>query len=163
MAGATWRAARWSGSTSPEGRRVRRRGNDVFDVHASPAPASLRRARPPFLVSVLRGIGGRCPNCGESALFRAYLKQVDACPVCGEKWGNIRADDAPPWLTILVVGHIIIPAAMAVESRDLLPFWASMTLWPVLALALSLLILPRAKGAFIATIWQTRAHGSEQP
>lgn len=124
--------------------------------------AALRRARPPFLVAVWRGISGRCPNCGEGRLFRAYLKQVDACAVCGEPWGHIRADDAPPWLTILVVGHIIVPAAMAIESRDLLPFWASMTLWPLLALALSLLILPRAKGAFIATIWLLRAQGSDQ-
>lgn len=124
--------------------------------------AALWRTRPPFLVAVWRGISGRCPNCGKGRLFRAYLKQVDACAVCGEPWGHIRADDAPPWLTILIVGHIIIPAAMTVESHDLLPFWASMTLWPLLALVLSLLILPRAKGAFIATIWQLRAHGSEQ-
>ena len=135
----------------------------MFDVHAPEARTSLRRARPPFLTAALRGMAGRCPNCGEGRLFRSYLKQVDQCAVCGEAWGHIRADDAPPWLTILVVGHIIVPAAMAVESRGLLPFWASMTLWPVLALALSLLILPRAKGVFIAVIWKTRAQGSEQP
>lgn len=135
----------------------------MFDVHASRAPVpTRRRVRPPFLVAVGRGFSGRCPNCGKSKLFRGYLKQVDACPVCGERWGHIRADDAPPWLTILIVGHIIVPLAMAVESEGLLPFWASMALWPLLALALSLLILPRAKGAFIATIWQTRAHGSEE-
>jgi len=131
----------------------------VSDVYPRTA---LRRTRPSFLVAVGRGIRGRCPNCGEGRLFRAYLKQVDACAVCGEPWGHIRADDAPPWLTILIVGHIVVPAAMAVESEGLLPFWASMTLWPLLALALSLLILPRAKGAFIATIWQIRAPGSEQ-
>ncbi|MFO1112895.1 MAG: DUF983 domain-containing protein [Rhodospirillales bacterium] len=75
--------------------------------------------------------------------------------------GTHPRDDAPPWLTILIVGHIAVPAAMAVESEGLLPFWASMTLRPPLALALSLILL-RAKGAFIATIWLLRAPGSEQ-
>ena len=91
----------------------------MFDVHASRAPVpTRRRVRPPFLVAVGRGFSGRCPNCGKSKLFRGYLKQVDACPVCGERWGHIRADDAPPWLTILIVGHIIIPAAMAVVDDE---------------------------------------------
>ncbi|MFO1156168.1 MAG: DUF983 domain-containing protein [Rhodospirillales bacterium] len=90
---------------------------------------ALRRTRPPFLVAVGRGLSGRCPNCGEGRLFRAYLKQVDACAVCGEPWGHIRADDAPPWLTILIVGHIVVPAAMAVESEGLLPFLGLDALW----------------------------------
>ncbi|HYN38388.1 MAG TPA: DUF983 domain-containing protein [Rhodospirillales bacterium] len=126
------------------------------------APPQLpRRPRPSFLLAAGRGLAGRCPNCGKAALFRSYLKQVGSCPRCGEAWGHIRADDAPPWLTILVVGHVLVPPAIAVEASDLWPGWVSMTLWPVLALLLSLLILPRAKGLFIAAIWKTRAPGSE--
>lgn len=117
--------------------------------------------RPPFVVAAWRALCGRCPNCGEGRLFAGYLKQVDACANCGEAFGHIRADDAPPWLTILVVGHIIVPLAVTIETFDLWPTWVAMTLWPSVALALTLAVLPRAKGVFLAAIWLTRAPGSE--
>lgn len=105
---------------------------------------------------------GRCPNCGKGKLFRAYLKQVDQCAVCGELYGHIRSDDAAPWLTILIVGHIIVPVALSVESRSLLPNWLSMSLWPLLAVGLALIVLPRAKALFLTVIWSTRSPGSER-
>jgi uncharacterized protein (DUF983 family) len=37
---------------------------------------------------------------------------------CGEAYGHFRADDAPPWLTILVVGHITIPIILALEQNS---------------------------------------------
>ena len=41
------------------------------------------------------------------------------------------------------------------------PYWVSMTLWPALALGLSLAILPRAKALFLGAIWSMKAPGSE--
>ncbi|MCU0837362.1 MAG: DUF983 domain-containing protein [Rhodospirillales bacterium] len=118
--------------------------------------------RPSFPAAVWRGISGRCPNCGRGRLFRSYLKPVDACEVCREPFGHIRADDAPPWLTILVVGHLVVPVAVAVDRLQPWPDWLSMMVWPLLALALALIILPRAKGLFLAAIWLTRGPGSER-
>ena len=107
-----------------------------------------------------RGILGRCPCCGEGKLFRAYLKQVDNCSVCGEAFGHIRADDAAPWLTIILVGHIFIPLMLLVVAFTTLPGWVSAVLWSCVFAGLSLAILPRAKGLFIAILWRTRAPGS---
>lgn len=123
----------------------------------------LERHRPCFLTAVWRALAGRCPGCGHGRLFASYLKQVDRCEVCGEPWGHIRADDAPPWLTILIVGHIVVPIAIVLISEALLPDWALMSILPTLALGLTLLILPRAKAVFLAAIWFTRAPGSERP
>lgn len=103
-----------------------------------------------------RGLLGRCPKCGHGKLFRRYLKQVDACAECGEALGHIRADDGPAWLTILVVGHIIVPLAFAVDGGKSWPFWA------VTAVLMTLALLPRAKGIFIAFIWKTGCSGSEK-
>lgn len=114
-------------------------------------------ARRPVWPAVKRGVCGKCPRCGRAALFRSYLRQVDACPSCGEAWGEIRADDAPPWLTILIVGHILAPFMIAVVRDELLPPWLATTGCVVAALALCLLILPRTKGLFIALIWAWRA------
>ncbi|MEQ8246209.1 MAG: DUF983 domain-containing protein [Alphaproteobacteria bacterium] len=117
--------------------------------------------RPRFGAAVRRALRGRCPNCGEGRLMRAYLKPVERCAVCAERFGHIRADDAGPWLTILLVGHLVVPAALLVEQNTQWPAWLAMTVWPLAALALSLLVLPRAKTLFIGIIWSTGAPGSE--
>jgi uncharacterized protein (DUF983 family) len=117
--------------------------------------------RPSFLRAVWRGMAGRCPNCGLGPLLASYLRQVDRCAVCGEAYGHIRADDAPPWLTILVVGHLIVPLAIAVESVSTWSVWIATAVWATAALALSALVLPRAKGVFLAAIWSLKAPGSE--
>jgi uncharacterized protein (DUF983 family) len=116
---------------------------------------------PSTLATVLkRAAVGRCPNCGKGALFRRYLKQVESCVVCGERFGGIRADDGPAWLTILVVGHILGFVLLVVLPRTTWPEWVSMIVWPAAALGLALLLLPRAKGLFIAMIWRTNCTGA---
>jgi uncharacterized protein (DUF983 family) len=37
-----------------------------------------------------------------------------------------------------------------------------MIIWPLFALALALVVLPRAKGLLLSIIWATRAPGSER-
>src|SRR5882757_9284292 len=64
--------------------------------------------------SIWRGFLGRCPHCGEGKLFWRFLKVVDACPVCGEAFHHHRADDAPPYITIVLVGHLVVPTVLAV-------------------------------------------------
>lgn len=124
-----------------------------------PAPA-----RPlPIVEALKRGALGQCPNCGGSRLFRAFLKQVDQCAACNEAFGHIRADDGPAWLTILVTGHLLAPMLLEVEPRLDWPTWAGMTFWMLFTLVVALLLLPRAKGMFIAAIWHLQAPGSETP
>ena len=105
-----------------------------------------------------RALLGRCPCCGQGKLMRSYLKQVENCSVCGESFGQIRADDAAPWLTIILVGHVFLPFAFMV-NLDWMPTWAAMLSLATLFAGLSLAILPRAKMLFIAILWQTRAPG----
>ncbi|MGF1629318.1 MAG: DUF983 domain-containing protein [Kiloniellaceae bacterium] len=118
--------------------------------------------RPGLGEAIWRGLRGRCPSCGEGRLFASYLKQAAACAVCHEPLGHLRSDDAAPWLTILVVGHIAVPVILAVERYSQWPTWLAMTVWPLFALALTLLVLPRAKGLLLSVIWVTRAPGSER-
>jgi uncharacterized protein (DUF983 family) len=104
-----------------------------------------------------RAILGKCPCCGEGRLFRSYLKQVDNCSVCGEAFGAIRADDAAPWLTIIIVGHLFLPLMLYFETGTSVPAWVAACGWSAFFIGLSLAILPRAKGLFIAILWQTKA------
>lgn len=108
-----------------------------------------------------RGLMGRCPSCGRTPLFMAYLKQVHSCPSCHAEFGRIRADDAAPWATIIVIGHIFLPLVFFLGLENVMPLWACLAIYVVLLSALSLVLLPRAKGLFIGILWATRAPGVE--
>ncbi len=110
--------------------------------------------------SVRRAMRGHCPRCGSAKLFKSYLKQVEACPACGEAWSEVRADDGPAWLTILIVGHLLAPVVLPVALEDRLPLWLLILSLSLASAALCLLLLPRCKGVFIAMIWALRANSS---
>ena len=102
----------------------------------------------PMSLALRRGALGQCPSCGKTRLFASYLKQIDKCPNCGAHFGRIRADDAAPWGTIILVGHVFLPLAFLVNV-DFLPTWAAMMLWATCFCLLSLAVLPRSKGLFL--------------
>lgn len=115
-----------------------------------------------WLRALKLGFRGRCPACGEGRIFRKFLKVNDCCPGCGEELHHHRADDAPPYFTILVVAHIVGGAMLWVEERnDALDIWIHILLWPTLTLALTLWLLPKFKGALVAYQWALRMHGFE--
>jgi uncharacterized protein (DUF983 family) len=124
-------------------------------------PTANDRTAPRDLGSaVRRGFIGRCPNCGKGRLFRAYLKVVDTCPVCGEDLHHQRADDAPPYITMLIVGHIVVAGVLAAEEAwPQSPMWLGAIVWIWLTFVLSLLLLPRVKGALVGYQWALRMHG----
>lgn len=112
--------------------------------------------------AALRGFFGRCPRCGSGKLLRGYLKPVDECSVCHEHFEHIRADDAPAWATILVVGHILAPFLLAILPNSTWPDWLLMATIVPAALILTLALLPRMKGVFIGLIWRSGCVGSEE-
>lgn len=119
----------------------------------------------PIFRSMLRGACLRCPNCGEGRMFRAYLKVADACPACAEELHHQRADDAPPYVVITIVAHVIVGALLWVELAYQPPVWLHMAIWLPLTVILSLLLLPPVKGALVALQWALRMHGfdGEEP
>jgi uncharacterized protein (DUF983 family) len=121
--------------------------------------ASDRRSRNVAL-AMRRGLIGRCPNCGRGAMFRAFLKVNPHCPACGEDLSFERADDAPSWLTLLVV-CVLVGAGVLVseDSWPDMPLLLEAVLWLAAAVIASLLILPRIKGAVVGYQWATRMHG----
>jgi uncharacterized protein (DUF983 family) len=73
--------------------------------------------------AALRGFRGRCPGCGKGKMFRKFLKVNDACPGCGEELHHHRADDFPAYLVIVIVGHILVPIVLAVETEFAPAYW----------------------------------------
>ncbi|HKA76280.1 MAG TPA: DUF983 domain-containing protein [Pseudolabrys sp.] len=109
-----------------------------------------------------RGLRGRCPACGKGRMFRAFLKVAESCPHCGEELHHHRADDFPAYLVIVIVGHLLVPIVLAVETEIAPAIWISMTLWPLVALAMALGLLQPIKGAVVAVQWSGGMHGFEE-
>ena len=112
-----------------------------------------------LLPAIVNGLRCRCPKCGEGKLFRAYLKVNDRCPNCGEEFFHHKADDLPPYLAIIIVGHVIIGLMMHLEMEyAIAPIWYVVTMVPA-ALILPLAMLPSLKGAVVGLQWANRMHG----
>ena len=109
--------------------------------------------------AMARGLRGRCPRCGRGRLFRAFLKVADHCEACGEALHHHRADDAPAYFVILIVGHIVVPLALAVEVAFEPPYLVHLALWLPLTLGLALGLLQPIKGAIIGWQWAHYMHG----
>lgn len=92
-------------------------------------------AERPLGRSIMRGMANRCPACGGGRLFRAFLKPVDNCAACGAEMHHHRSDDLPPYISIVIIGHIAVGGFMMTDmvfsvpcgcispSGCRLPFW----------------------------------------
>lgn len=124
---------------------------------ASPQDSAPETHGRPVWLGIRRGLAHRCPQCGKGRLYSDYLKVEDTCEVCGHALGEYRADDGPAYITILLIGHLVVAPLL------LFPFiwqWSPyvvvpLTLGPLAALVL--MALPRVKGAFLGVLWATRA------
>ncbi len=106
-----------------------------------------------FLQALVRGASHRCPECGQGHLFSGYLKIQPVCEVCGHENGRYPADDAPPYFTILIVGHLVVAPMLVFPFIWKWPVqWVLLSTLPVL-LIMTLLILPRVKGAVVGAHW----------
>ncbi len=109
--------------------------------------------------AMLRGFTGRCPHCGEGRLFRAYLKPVDTCAACGEDLSHQRADDAPPYITIVLVGHILVPLMLALQFTTDFAVTTYLAVYLPLTAALAFGLMQPVKGAVVGLQWALRMHG----
>ena len=108
---------------------------------------------------LMRGLRGRCPACGEGHLFRAFVKVADHCETCGEVFRYHRADDFPAYLTIFLVGHLVVPIAMYVEIVYQPSYWLHTFLWAPMVIILSIGLLQPIKGMIVALQWHMGMHG----
>jgi|SRR5208337_1083045 len=130
--------------------------NDMSGFRGWRAPKRDR----PLGEAIWRGLVGRCPACGRGPLFRAYLKLDRACMVCGEDLSHARADDAPAYLTMLIVCHVVGGGVLMTEDAwPQTPLMLTALFWLAVTVVVSLLILPRMKGAVVGQQWALCMHG----
>lgn len=107
----------------------------------------------PLFPAMFRGLRDRCPKCGDGKLFSRYLKVVPNCEACGHDLASYPADDGPAYVTILLVGHVLVAPLLLFPAIWQSSPWIVVpaTLIP-LAVA-TLIALPYVKGAFIGLLY----------
>ncbi|MBR0670396.1 DUF983 domain-containing protein [Neoroseomonas soli] len=104
---------------------------------------------------VRRGLRLRCPQCGEGHLFSGFLKVRPQCERCGSDNGAYPSDDAPPYLTLFLVGHLLLPPMFWLDKAWAPPLWVQFAIWLPLITVVSIALLPFMKGAVVGFAWAT--------
>ena len=111
----------------------------------------------PIWPSVLRGLRGRCPHCGEGRLFNGFLSLRPKCESCGLDYRFADSGDGPAVFVILGAGFVVVFAALIVEILYRPPFWLHAALWVPLILLTTLAPLRVIKGLMIALQYHHKA------
>lgn len=115
----------------------------------------------PLARSMRRGLAHRCPACGDGRLFGRYLKVEPQCEACGHALQRYPADDGPAYLTILLIGHLIVgPMLFFPVVWESSPFIVLPIALGGLTIA-TLALLPRVKGAWIGLMYALQVTSGE--
>lgn len=106
-----------------------------------------------------RGVRGKCPQCGEGSLFEGFLTVKQKCDHCGQELHHHRADDAPPYVVMFIVGHVVVGLMLSWEQTAPPPMWVYAVVFIPMTVIMSLALLRPVKGALIAYQWANRMHG----
>jgi uncharacterized protein (DUF983 family) len=117
--------------------------------------------RHPILRAMTRGLRGHCPDCGAGRIFYRYLKVDPVCGACDHDLDQYPSDDGPAYFTILLVGQLVVTPLL------MFPFiwrWPVAVVIPMVLIplaALTLVVLPRVKGATIGLLYAVKVRRSD--
>jgi uncharacterized protein (DUF983 family) len=113
---------------------------------------------PPPTASVLAaGLKGRCPRCGQGALFRRGLVLREKCDSCGLGYAFADSGDGPAVFAIFILGFLILGGALLVEFKLNPPVWVHILLWGILTPLLAFFLLRVLKATLIALQFKHKA------
>jgi uncharacterized protein (DUF983 family) len=109
---------------------------------------------------IRRGMSRRCPTCGLGDLFCGFLRVCPRCTVCAANNDAYPSDDMPPYVTIVIVGHVVLPLLLLTDHLFAMPLWGQFATWLPLTALLTIALLPYVKGGVIGLCW---ANGIVRP
>lgn len=113
----------------------------------------------PIEAAARRGWSGRCPACGEGALFGRWMQVSQTCSHCNEALGHARVTNAVPVLAIplaLLAGSLV---GGILELLSDLPLAVELAASELVAVAAAFHVLPHAKGLAIGLAWANHVGG----
>ncbi len=109
----------------------------------------------PSLFSV--GVKGRCPRCGEGALFKGFLALEQRCDACGLDYGFVESGDGPAAFIMMIAGAVVLGSALITDAYYEPPLLILAAIFLPLMLIVCLGLMRPAKGLLIASQYRNKA------
>jgi len=100
------------------------------------------------------GVKGRCPKCGEGALFKSFLTFHDSCEACDADFTIEDAGDGPTVFVIFIVSIFIVPMALGFSMVVDAPMWVTFVIWIPIIIVISLFLLRLMRGLIFSLQWK---------
>lgn len=107
-----------------------------------------------------RALSCKCPRCGKGDLFNSGFLDLSlrpACTVCGLALARNDSADGPAVFLIFILGFLLVPLALWIDSVVVVPLWVHALLWTLCALGVTLGTLKPIKAYVIALQLKHRA------
>ena len=114
----------------------------------------------PRLSPFRTGLVCRCPRCGKGRLFDGFLTVAKRCATCGLDLEKANSGDGPAVFIIFILGGLVVPLALLLESLFAPPMWLHLILWPPVIVGGALWLLRPMKGVMIALQFHNKASDS---
>ena len=112
--------------------------------------------KPPSVVLV--GLNCRCPRCGVGALFTSAwsLEVRKSCSACNLDYAFADSGDGPAVFAIMLLGFLMLGAALILEFKVGPPWWVH-AIWAPVTMGLALAMLRPMKAILIALQYKHKA------
>ncbi|MEQ8748551.1 MAG: DUF983 domain-containing protein [Amphiplicatus sp.] len=74
------------------------------------------------------GFGGKCPRCGQGALFKGFLGLQERCEACGLDYSKADSGDGPAVFVMFIVGFVAVALAFIARFVWEAPLWLALLL-----------------------------------
>ncbi len=103
------------------------------------------------------GLGGKCPRCGQGALFKNFISVKDRCEVCNLDYSKADAGDGPAVFIMFIVGFVAVAVAFIARFVWFAPILTAFLVSGGVAIALSLALLRPFKATLVALQFKHKA------
>ncbi len=104
-----------------------------------------------LLAALATALACKCPRCGQGALFSGFLTVAEKCEHCGLELAKNDSGDGPAVFLIFILGALVVPLVVLVDSIVAMPLWLTMLVWTPVILGVTLGLLRPAK-ALVLTL-----------
>lgn len=104
------------------------------------------------------GLRCRCPRCGKGPLLKGILNVAERCTECDLDLSAHDSGDGPAVFVIFILGIVVVPLALWLETAFTPPTWVHLIIWPPTIIVLAILMLRPMKAILVAYHFQNLRH-----
>ncbi len=102
-------------------------------------------------------LGGLCPRCGASGLFKGLIGFSPNCAACNLDFASFNVGDGAAAFLLFVIAALVFAGIIIVELTYSPPWWVHVLIWAPLTLILTVGLLRLSKAALLAAEFKNAA------